>query len=179
MLWVGRLDPNKDPLTILEVVERAASKLPDLTLWCCYTEAPLLRQVEEVLSKSPLLADRVHLLGRVPHERVQELCRAADFFVLGSHREGSGYSLMEAMACGLTPVVTDIPSFRRMTGDGRVGALYPPGDGARAAALLVELSRGDRASQARSVRAHFERHLSFEAVGRALAGAYRAVAGPT
>lgn len=177
LLWVGRLDPNKDPLTILEAVERAASELPDLTLWCCYTEAPLLSQVEEVLSKSPLLAARVHLLGRVPHERVQELCRAADFFVLGSQREGSGYALMEAMACGLTPVVTDIPSFRRMTGDGRVGALYPPGDGARAAALLVELDRGDRANQARSVRAHFERHLSFEAVGRALAGAYRAVAG--
>ena len=41
--------------------------------------------------------------------RVEELMRAADIFTLGSHREGSGYALTEALACGLPPVVTDIP----------------------------------------------------------------------
>ena len=51
--------------------------------------------------------------------------RAADLFVLGSHREGSGYSLIEALACGLPPIVTDIPSFRSLTGAGVVGALWP------------------------------------------------------
>ena len=54
--------------------------------------------------------------------------RAADVFVLGSHREGSGYSLIEALACGLPPVVTDIPSFRSLTAAGAVGALWPCGD---------------------------------------------------
>ena len=45
--------------------------------------------------------------------------QAADLFVLGSHREGSGYSLIEALACGLPPVVTDIHAFRTLTGCGR------------------------------------------------------------
>ena len=40
---------------------------------------------------------------------------AADLFVVGSHHEGSGYSLMEACACGAMPVVTDIPTFRLLT----------------------------------------------------------------
>ena len=42
---------------------------------------------------------------------------AADVFVSGSHSEGSGYALIEAMSAGVVPVVTDIPSFRAIAGD--------------------------------------------------------------
>ncbi len=58
----------------------------------------------------------MHLLGRVPHERIEMLMRAADLFVLGSHREGGNTSLIEALATGLLPVVTDIPSSRSLLG---------------------------------------------------------------
>ena len=54
--------------------------------------------------------------------------RAADLFVLGSHREGGSSALVEAMATGRTPVVTDIPSSRALTGNGAVGELWPCGD---------------------------------------------------
>ncbi len=48
---------------------------------------------------------------------------SADYFVLGSHYEGSGFSLVEAMSCGVIPIVTDIPSFRMMTNNGKIGTL--------------------------------------------------------
>src|SRR5690606_21710155 len=42
VLWVGHLNPNKDPLTVLTAVSLAAKSLPGIRLWCCFGEAPLL-----------------------------------------------------------------------------------------------------------------------------------------
>jgi glycosyltransferase involved in cell wall biosynthesis len=103
------------------------------------------------------------------------MLRAADFLVLGSHSEGSGYAVIEALACGTTPLVTDIPSLRRITGDGAVGALSPPGDADAMARALVEWSRKPRAELRHAAREHFERALSVSAIGQQLRAAYGAV----
>jgi glycosyltransferase involved in cell wall biosynthesis len=172
VLWVGHLNENKDPLTVLEGISDAAQRLPDLQLWCCFGNAPLLREVQDRIASDGSLRDRVHLLGRVPHEQVELLLRAADVFVLGSHHESTGYALIEALACGLSPVVSDIPSFRAITGGGAVGELWPPGDPrAFGEALRSMAARADSAARA-AVRAHFERELSFDALGAKLAAMY-------
>jgi glycosyltransferase involved in cell wall biosynthesis len=174
LLWIGHLDANKDPLTMLRAVRIALAALPDLHLWCVFVGTALLGEVEVLLRGDEHLAAHVHLLGAVPHATVETLCRAADLFVSTSRREGSGYALIEAMACGVTPVVTDIPSFRALTGDGAVGALVPVGDAEALAAAII-----DQAGQPReAVRAHFERHLAFDAIGAQLMAAYRAIAAP-
>ncbi len=156
LLWVGHLNENKDPLTVLAGVSEAARELPDLELWCCFGTAPLLRHVQRRVQADPALRGRVHLLGRVPHERVEQLMRAADAFVLGSHREGSGYSLIEALACGLPPVVTNIPSFRALTGAGAVGMLWEPGNPRSLCAALLALRARADAGPRMGVRAHFD-----------------------
>ena len=172
ILWVGHLDANKDPLTVLEGVSAAARDLPNLQLWCCYGTSPLLAAVEARIARNAMLNARVHLLGRVPHERVEQLMRAADLFVLGSHREGGSSALVEAMATGVTPVVTDIPSSRVLTGNGAVGALWPCGDW-RALGTALHRCAAMRGPATRArVRAHFDAHLSSAAVGRKLAAAY-------
>jgi glycosyltransferase involved in cell wall biosynthesis len=173
LLWVGHLDQNKDPLTVLDGVSEAVRQLPGLQLWCCFATAPLLPMVQRRISSDPRLRHRVHLLGRVQHERIEQLMRAADLFVLGSHREGSGYSLIEALACGLSPAVTDIPSFRSLTGAGAVGALWPCGAADKCAAALVSLAAQPRSAARAAARAQFDKELSFEAVGRKLASVYR------
>ena len=114
----------------------------------------------------------MHLLGRVPHDRIETLMRAADLLVLGSHREGSSFALIEALATGLTPVVTDIPSLRALTNNGAVGRLWRPGDRQALAdalrAAAAALSPGARSA----VRAHFDERLSSRAIGREFAAAY-------
>lgn len=175
VLWVGHLDANKDPLTVLDGISAAARMLPRLRLHCCFGTAPLLLRVQERIAGDPQLRERVQLLGRVPHEQVEQLMRAADMFVLGSHREGSGYSLIEALACGLPPVVTDIPSFRALTGAQAVGRLWPCGDSHALCAALLSLADDGGADARRAVRAHFDRELSFDALGMKLAAMYRDV----
>jgi len=172
VLWVGHLNANKDPLTVLDGVAAAACVLPELRLYCCFADAPLLRAVQARISADHRLRGRVHLLGRVPHERIELLMRAADLFVLGSHREGSGYSLIEALACGLPPVVTDIPSFRSLTGAGAVGKLWPCGDPHLLCQALCSMARHLGPETRAAVRLHFERELSSRALGRKLAAMY-------
>ena len=175
VLWVGHLNENKDPLTVLDGVSQAARILPNLQMWCCFGTAPLMGRIRSRIRSDLRLRDRVHLLGPVPHERVEELMRAADMLVLGSHREGSGYALIEALACGLPPVVTDIPSFRSLTGDGAVGRLWPCGN-PRALCNAVQSIAGRSGPAMRAaVRAHFERELSFDSLGRKLATLYQEV----
>jgi glycosyltransferase involved in cell wall biosynthesis len=173
VLCVAHLDENKDPLTVLDGVSAAARELTNLQLWCCYATAPLLAAVEARIARDASLRDRVHLLGRVPRGTVEQLMRAADLFVLGSHREGGSSALTEAMATGLTPIVTDIPSSRALTGDGAVGILWPPGD-SRALGSALRAAAPAVGSQTRAaVVAHFDEHLSSMAIGRKLAAAYR------
>jgi glycosyltransferase involved in cell wall biosynthesis len=173
ILWCGHLDANKDPLTVLKGISAVARDLPRLRLFCCFGTAPLLRDVLDLIATDPHLNGRVRMLGRVSREHLEQLMRAADLFVLGSHREGSGYSVIESLACGLPPVVTDIPSFRSLTGAGAVGKLWPCDDpGALSEAIRsVRTDPGTRAS----VRAHFDRELSFDAVGRKIAAMYEDV----
>lgn len=175
LLWVGHLDANKDPLTILRAAAIALETLPALELWCAFSGTALLDEVETLLRANPALAARTHLLGRVPHDQIEQLGRACDFYVSGSHREGSGYALIEALACGLPPIATDIASYRALTGDGAIGALAPPGDVEGFARAIVRLAAQPRAAARREVRAHFDRELSFDRLGQRLMAAYRAI----
>ncbi len=131
VLWVGHLSSGKDPLTVLDGVARAATQLPDLELWCAFGSAPLMDEVQQRIAHDARIAGRVHLLGKVAHTDVERLMQSADLFVSGSLAESCGYVVLEALACGVTPVITDIPSFRALTCDGSVGKLWPCGDAAR------------------------------------------------
>lgn len=166
VLWVGRLNSNKDPLAVLGGFERALGDLPDAALTMIYGADDLLPAVRDRLRRSAALAQRVRLIGHVPRDRMAAFYSAADIFALGSHHEGSGYSVIEACACGLSPVVTDIPTFRVITAGGSFGALWTPGDAASCAAALVGVARRDLSSERRRIGDHFDRALSWPAVGR-------------
>jgi glycosyltransferase involved in cell wall biosynthesis len=176
ILWVGRLNANKDPLTLLEGFERALGTLQAATLTMIYSEDDLLDAVKERVRRSPSLADRVRLIGAVPHDQMTTFYSAADLFVVGSHHEGSGYALMEACACGAVPVVTGIPTFRILTG-GSIGALWTPGDGADCARALADVGRRDLEVERARLADHFSAELSWDAVGRRAMEIYRQVLG--
>jgi glycosyltransferase involved in cell wall biosynthesis len=176
VLWLGHLDANKDPHTILDAVSLALRTLPGVRLWMCFGTAPLEPEVRARLAAEPELGARVTLLGPVPHAEVEHLCRAADFLVQGSGREATSYAVLEALACGATPLVTDIPSLRRLTGGGAVGGLFRPGDVRGLATLLESFAARPRAELRGAARAHFERHLSPAALSRELGAAYEAAA---
>src|SRR5207237_1105082 len=148
--------------------------VPLATLTMVYQEEELLAAVKARIQSSPLLKDRVRLVGAVPHDRMAAFFSAADIFVVGSHHEGSGYALMEAIACGAIPVVTDIPAFRAITGTA-VGALWTPGDASACARALGDVGSRDLSGARQRVMDQFQRELTWEVIGKRAVRIYRDV----
>jgi glycosyltransferase involved in cell wall biosynthesis len=68
-----------------------------------------------------------------------EQLHATDVFVLPSYREGVPRVLLEAAACGVPVVTTDVPGCRETVLDGETGRLVPPRDGTALAEAISEL----------------------------------------
>jgi glycosyltransferase involved in cell wall biosynthesis len=175
LLWVGRLNGNKDPLTVLRGVAAFFEACPAARLTMVYASAELEPDVRRVIAAAPALAARVRLAGRVPREDMPAYFSAADIFVLGSHREGSGYAAIEALACGALPVLTDIPSFRALTGDGTVGMLWNRGDAESLARTLALAAPRISADTREACRTLFDRRFSWPAIGRRAMAIYEEV----
>jgi glycosyltransferase involved in cell wall biosynthesis len=172
-LWVGRLNANKDPLTVLRGFSSYARENEHAKLYMIYGEDTLLPQVRSLLEELHL-QDQVVLVGKVAHKELDAWLSGADFFLSGSHYEGSGYALIEAMSCGCIPVVTDIPSFRKITAGGQCGFHFRSGDPLSLANVLATLPEPTAEWKDKVVR-HFREHLSFERIAKDLAEVCRAV----
>jgi phosphatidylinositol alpha-mannosyltransferase len=94
------------------------------------------------------LHDAVTMLGVLSDADRARLMRSADVFLApNTHGESFGIVIVEALASGAAVVGSDIPAFRHVLGDGRVGRLFPVGDPAAAAAAVSELLSDRRARE--------------------------------
>ncbi|MCB8969089.1 MAG: glycosyltransferase family 4 protein [Ardenticatenaceae bacterium] len=166
LFWAGNLDSNKDPLTILNGFERILPAYPDARLYMAYRYDSLLAEVQARIARSQALTQSVTLLGQLAREQIPDYFNSADFFVQGSAKEGSGLAVLDALTCGVVPVITDIPSFRVLTDNGRIGALWPVGDEERFVAALRHVLAQPVQAQSAAARQFFEQQWSFAAIGR-------------
>jgi glycosyltransferase involved in cell wall biosynthesis len=173
IVWVGRLVEGKDPLTALagfaRFVEAGAARAQ---LWLLCSERTLLPRIEAAIEASPVLRDRVAVDGPVAHDDIATWLSAADLYLSTSRHEGSGYALIEALACGCPPVVTELPSHAAIAGD--EGRRFPAGDVDALAVALRDARRGPAARS--SARRAFEARLGWDAVVDQLLRAYRVCA---
>ncbi len=172
-LWVGRLDKNKDPLTILNAFKDYLNFNPEARLSMVYNDNTLLSDVKNLLNNSIKLKQSVFLIGELDHVALQKLYRKSQFFVLGSHYEGSGYALLEAMACGCIPIVTKIPSFKFMTDNGSCALLFQSGNKQGLLAQLKQTDKIDLIDYQQKVIAQFQNKLSFKAIANDVFKAFK------
>ena len=168
ILWVGRLNKNKDPLTVLEGFKKYVQQVPGVRLYMIYQEDDLLDEIKKYIAEDKSLQDSVYLQGKVSHEELPYWFSAADLFVSGSHSEGSGYALLEAMACGCIPVVTAIPSFKKITIYGEYGYLFEPGNDESLYTALIKAGATDKEDLSKKITAHFAKELSFNSIAEKL-----------
>ncbi|MEW6254023.1 MAG: glycosyltransferase, partial [Planctomycetota bacterium] len=84
------------------------------------------------------LAERVHLLGALPPDELKWPLSAADVFVLATRNEGWANVFLEAMACGLPVVTTDVGGNAEVVCRDELGRIVPFGDAAALTAALDE-----------------------------------------
>jgi glycosyltransferase involved in cell wall biosynthesis len=162
-LWVGRLNDNKDPLTVLKAFLEFARSNASARLYMIYHTEELLNEIKEMINISGQ-KEVVTLIGRVPHHDLQYWLNSADIILSGSHYEGSGTAVCEAMSCGCMPVVTDIDSFRMITDNGRCGILYEAGNSKALSDALLQINPTDLAYNQKASLEYFWSNLSFEAI---------------
>jgi glycosyltransferase involved in cell wall biosynthesis len=133
-----------------------------------YQDEDLLEEVKNKVLQSIVLEDAVKLIGKVDHRELPYWFSAANFFISGSHSEGSGYALLEAMACGCIPVVTAIPSFEKITEKGKYGYLFPPGNVEALALLLENLNNLPIEKERQRIEKYFREKLSFKSIAESL-----------
>jgi glycosyltransferase involved in cell wall biosynthesis len=166
-LWCGSLNTNKDPLTILNAFSAYRKSALDSYLYMIFNSVNLIDEVKQNIEENKL-NEHVLLLGQLPHPELEKYYRAADYFILGSHHEGSGFSLCEAMACGCIPIVTNIPSFKKMTSNGECGYLFSPENTEELTSILMNLPKSGKTTLTQKVLHQFERALSFKAIAAIL-----------
>ena len=165
-LWVGRMNRNKDPLTVVKAFLRFIENWPSARLYMIFQTTELLDEIQKILAGKKNNKDAVILIGKVPHDEMIYWYNSSDFIISGSYYEGSGTAVCEAMSCGCIPILTDILSFRMMTDNGNYGSLYPPGN---ADALLVLLTNSvliDINENRNKTLEQFNKTLSFDAIAR-------------
>jgi glycosyltransferase involved in cell wall biosynthesis len=135
-LWlsVGRLDPVKDHSTLL----RAFALLPSEARLVIVGDGQLKNRLSSLIQELGL-SGRVHLSG-FQADVLPWMC-AADGFVLCSRWEGLPMALLEAGACRLPAVITNIPGAREVLPDSQRGQAVPPGDAHWLAASMEGVMR--------------------------------------
>jgi glycosyltransferase involved in cell wall biosynthesis len=131
VLWNGRFVAVKDPLLVVDAVERARTEFRVVMLG----DGPLRGRTRRLAARRGLL-DRIEVLG--PVEDPAPWVAAASALVLTSRSEGTPLSALEAFAVGtpvIAPTVGGLPDVVR---HGENGLWVPPGD---AAALARALDR--------------------------------------
>jgi glycosyltransferase involved in cell wall biosynthesis len=163
-LWVGRLDANKDPLTVVRAFTAFLSFQPLAKLYMIYHTEELLQEVSGLINQDEKAMQAISLTGKIQHQQLQGWYNAADFIISGSNYEGGGIAVCEAMSCGCIPVLTDIISFRKMTGPGKCGLLYEPGNDKALLNSLLQTQKMELEKERSKVLRQFKEELSFEAI---------------
>ena len=119
VLSIGRLHTQKNLTTLIDAI----ATLPDDVVLLLVGDGPE-RIVLERYRVSRGVARRVLFTGVV--EDVLPYYHAADVFVIASRSEGMPNTVLEAMACGLPIVGSDIPPMRSLIDAGVEGILVDP-----------------------------------------------------
>jgi glycosyltransferase involved in cell wall biosynthesis len=107
ILWVGRYVPGKCVDDLVEAFALVSRTYPHLLLQMV-GEGPLKGLIKEKVHRLGL-DDRVEMCEFVPNAKLPALYRSSDMFVLPSMTEGVPRTLLEAMACGVPVVCTNLP----------------------------------------------------------------------
>lgn len=127
LVMASRLIPRKGIDTVLA----ALSRIPDAELFIA--GGPIRSRLEENafaqrlrgLAQQMRVADRVEFLGSVDRRDLPTLYRSADLMITTPWYEPYGTSALEAMACGVPVVATEVGSLTDIVADGSTGELLP------------------------------------------------------
>lgn len=106
---------------MIEAIPQIIEKIPDARFIFCGDgkEKQNIEKMIEMLG----ISNYVHLAGVIEHNSLPVYLNSGDLYVTPSLSDGTSVSLLEAFACGLPVVVTDIPANLELVKDGENGLI--------------------------------------------------------
>ncbi|MBZ5662366.1 MAG: N-acetyl-alpha-D-glucosaminyl L-malate synthase BshA, partial [Acidobacteriia bacterium] len=140
LMHLSNFRPVKRVSDVVEIFALVREKMPAKLVFI--GDGPDRGSAEYLVRKKRLQND-VFFLGK--QDAVYEKLAAADLFLLPSQLESFGLAALEAMACEVPVIATDVGGLPEVVEDGVDGYLVEPGDVRAAAEHAIEiLSRADR-----------------------------------
>ena len=136
----GLFDKYYNISGLLKAFALVVAEVPAARLILKYYSAPEINKFEN-LSKSLGIYDKIIWIGKSEYESMGRYYRCADVYASLSFTDSGSLSMLEAMACGATPVVSDLPNIREWIKPGWNGYLLRPDDVGGAAKAIIEVIR--------------------------------------
>lgn len=93
-------------------------------LYLLYAGDGDMRNSLEETVKNSVFKDHVKFIGKIPHEKISEVYKLSNFYVISSFFEGTPKSLLEAMFNGLPIIGSDVKGINNILSSGENGILF-------------------------------------------------------
>lgn len=169
LVYLGRLVKYKNIECILRAFTRIHRQIPQAQLLIVGSgnHEDRLKQYHRKLD-----CPSVEFVGQVSDDRKKDILRQAWLLMAASMKEGWGISILEANACGVPAVASDVPGFRDSIQNGITGMLYPYDNDSILAQQVVELIHNESRWNTFSQNARqWAKRFSWETTAEQLLGA--------
>ena len=136
-LYVGGLRPVKGVEYIIRAVPDVLERLPQ-TKFILVGDGSSRKDIEQLITEIGM-SESVQLAGRISREKLLAYYQKADVFVMPSLNEPQGIVALEAMACGLPVVGSNVGGIPEMVRDGENGLLVTPGNASALSDAIITL----------------------------------------
>ncbi len=174
LFFSSRVAPEKDSDTLLDAFAQLRNEGRDVYL--LHRSGGFERFMTDAARHG--VAGRVIATDAVdPHDELPLDYAASDVCVQASRAEGLGFSVLEAMACGVPVVATEVGGLTETVVDGSTGWTCPPGNAAALHARIAEVldnpaeARRRADAAARMVRERYDRTMVFDRLMAAIGSA--------
>ncbi|GAA6488583.1 glycosyltransferase family 4 protein [Gordonibacter urolithinfaciens] len=159
VVFVGRLIPEKGVTQLIDTAKRET----DMQFFIA-GEGPLERDLKKVAPSN------VHFLGKLKSVDIAALFLQGDIFCLPTRSEGFATSLLEASACGIASLITDVGGVKELILDDSYGTVLPDAEPDTIASALERLANNPEklASQSKNVRLRTQEVFAWEKTSSAI-----------
>ena len=140
LVYAAEFSGRKNQSTLIQAMPR----LPENTVLVLLGRGERLEECR-ALAETLGVASRVRFPGFV--QNTKDYYQAADLCVSSSRSEGLPFNIMEAMACGLPVIASDVKGHQDLVHPGVTGLLYPFGDADAFSGAVHQLDNPQRRQQ--------------------------------
>ena len=113
IVFVGRLAEPKDPILLIKTYNELTEEVKAKSEVLIVGEGEKRKELEKFIKENKL-NEKVKLFGSLSREKVFEILRESNIFVLTSNYEGFPITILEAMSCGLPIIASNVGGIREI-----------------------------------------------------------------